>query len=183
MNLFNIGITGKIELNPETIAIPPFKDIWERDKSSTKEKATREISYIVYLCDYRSPYIAYAEEYREGIIREDFIKDPNWVPDEVIISAIAKYKDLQYTPILRMLHSALGVSDKISSYFDKVNFEETDSKGNLKYDINDVLAAIDKVQRAIKTLKSLERQVKTEQMDSTSVRGNSEINEYEIPEE
>ena len=183
MNLFNITVTGKIELNPEAIAIPPFREIWDRDKSKTKEKATKEISYVVYLCDYKSPYIAYAEPEREKVIREDFIKDDKWKPDEVITTAIEKYKELQYTPILRMLNSALGVADKISGYFDKVNFDEVDAKGFHKYDINDVLGAISKVENAVKKLKSLEQQVKSEQLENTNVRGNSEINDYELPDE
>lgn len=182
MNIFNIGPTGKIELNPHSIAIPPFRDIWDRDKSKTKEKATQEISYVVYLCDYKSPYIAYAEQDRERVIKEDFIKDKDWVPDQLILDAIEKYKQLQSTPILRMLKSALGVADKISGYLDSVDFKTLNTKGEYIYDINDILAAIDKVERAVKKLKAMEEQVKSEQMENTNVRGNAKIGLYEIPE-
>jgi hypothetical protein len=183
MNLFNINPQGKIELNPETIAIPPFRDIWNRDKSKTKEKATKEISYVAYLCDYKSPYVVYAEVDRDLVLRKDFIKDDKWTPDELIQNAVLKYRELQYTPILRMLNSALGVAGKISSYFDNVDFEAKDTRGNHVYDINDVLAAIDKVEKAVKKLKSLEQQVKSEQLENTTVRGNSEIGTYELIED
>lgn len=183
MNLFNISPQGKIELNPQTIAIPPFRDIWNRDKSKTKEKATREISYVAYLCDYKSPYIVYAEAERQLVLKKDFIKDEKWEPDSLILEAVEKYRELQYTPILRMLNSALGVAGKISAYFDGVNFESRDSRGNLIYDINDVLAAIDKVEKAVKKLKALEQQVKAEQLENTTVRGNSEIGTYELVED
>jgi|WetSurMetagenome_2_1015567.scaffolds.fasta_scaffold84543_4 hypothetical protein len=182
MNLYNISPQGKLELDPQNVAIPPFRDIWNRDRSKTKEKATKELSYIFYLCDYKSPYLAYGEHERELTIRKDFIKDEVWTPDDLVQNAIDKYRELQYTPILRMLNSALGVATKVSMYFDSVDFEKTDTRGNKIYDINDVLAAIDKVEKVVNKLKALEQKVKSEQMDNATVRGNSEIGSYEIPE-
>jgi hypothetical protein len=181
-NLFNISSSGKIELNVNVLAIPPFDKIWDRDKSKTKDKATMEIKYIVYLCDYNSPYNAFNEREKEIRIKEDFIKDKEWIPDELIIEGIQKYIDLQNTISTRILKSAKIGAEKLAKYFEDVDFKQLDDNGKPIYTARDLASNLKSVGEIVKSLVNLEKQVKSEQLESSTVRGNSEINDYELPD-
>jgi len=137
-NLFNISSTGKIEFNVQTLAIPPFKDIWDRDKSKTKERATKELYYVFYMCDFKSPYNAYNEAEKESVIKEDFIKDIKWQPDEVIINAVKKYKELQETIHTRFLKKAMIGAEKLGDYFENFDPKELDDNGRPIYSAKDL---------------------------------------------
>lgn len=52
---FNIQ-NGKAVIDPITLTIKEFKDIWESDKSKTKELATNHLTYIYHMCDVESPF-------------------------------------------------------------------------------------------------------------------------------
>lgn len=177
--LFDI-VGTEIVLNPNTLAVPQFKKIWNRDKSKGKEFAIKEITYVVFLCDFISPYKDLPEYERGNIIKADIFKGEKWTSDEVIEEAIDKYNQLQETPNMRLLKSARSTLEKMADYFDKIDFEETDSFGKLKYSAKDVASNLTSVGNIVKSLTSLEQQVKKEVIES-NVRGDNEIGPFEIP--
>lgn len=181
-NLFNISTTGKIEFNVHALAIPPFRDIWDRDKSKTKEKATKELSYVFFMCDYKSPYNAYNEVEKEIVIKQDFIKDDNWVPDELIIKAMDKYTSLQETIHTKFLRSAKIGTEKLAKYFEDFDPSELDDNGRPIYTAKDLASNLKSVGDIIKSLVSLEKQVKMEMLETSNVKGKSEIGAYELPD-
>jgi hypothetical protein len=65
--LFDI-IGGNVIMNPTILWIPEFKEIWDRDKTKHKVRAVKEISYIVFLYSFKSPYLAYSEKDRKIIL-------------------------------------------------------------------------------------------------------------------
>lgn len=46
----------KVTIAPEALALAPFKRLWNRDKTSNKNKAISEISFIYFMADPRSDY-------------------------------------------------------------------------------------------------------------------------------
>jgi len=175
-------ITGtKIIPDPRVIAIPAMKKVWDRDKSKGKEKAIKEYTYITFLCDFHSPYKDLSEEIKEEIIREDIFKEEEWEPDEIIQKAIDKYLQLQETRHLRMLKSYEHIEDQITSYNNKINLEEKDDWGKLKYNVKDIVQSAEKIGNVIKSILILEKQVQMEMAESGNVRGQFEIGSYEIP--
>lgn len=180
MKLFDI-VNGVVVLNPNSLIIPEFKKIWDRDKSKTKETATKEISFIVFLCDFNSPYNSFREEDRERIVKQDFLKDENWTPDTLIEEGVKKYKLFQETPLLRMLRSAMNVVNKTADYFDSVDYNAVDERGRQKFTVELVLAAMAKMGAAVNQLRTLEREVQREQLEASTAKGNTIIGDYEIP--
>ena len=76
MRLFDID-KGRVQINPTALWIPEFKKIWNRDKTVEKVKASNEISYIVFMHDFMSPYRDYSEVDREQKVLADcFPNDP-----------------------------------------------------------------------------------------------------------
>ena len=81
--LFDI-VNGKVIMNPTAIWIPEFKTLWDRDKTKYKSKAVNEISYIVFMYGFHSPYAAYSEEEKEKKILQDYFPKGDWKPDAAV---------------------------------------------------------------------------------------------------
>lgn len=177
--LFDI-IQSKIVINPNILAVPQISKIWNRDKSIEKEKAYKEISYIVFLCDYNSPYKDLSEEVKEKTIIKDIFNNEEWKPDNVIKEAMNKYEQLQETRHLRMLRSYEHIEDEITSYNNKVKLDAVDDFGKPLYNIKDIVQSTEKIGNIIKSISILNKQVKSE-IEERSARGQSEIGLYEIP--
>lgn len=142
-----------------------------------------EIKYIYFLCDYNSPYRkAYSIYDLEKVIRKDFIKDDKWVADDVIQAGIKKYEELQNTITTRILASAKIGAEKLARYFEDVDFQDLDDNGRPKFTAKELASNLSAVGNIVKSLLNLESQVRSEQLESSNVRGKSEINDYELPE-
>ena len=76
MKLFDLK-ARIVVVSPEALLIPEFKDLWDRDKSKDKLKAHRELSYVYFISDYKSPYrSSLTEDKLHGVVAKDFMKDP-----------------------------------------------------------------------------------------------------------
>ena len=175
---------GKIILKASSLAIPEFKTIWNRDLDPDKPTAYSELSYITFLCDASldNPYRNYTEEDRVRVLKKDFFGHEYYEIDKVVEEAIYKYKELQETVAVRLLRSAKSAADKMSQYFDKVNFEDTDKFGKPMYSAKDLASNLKEIGNIVKSLKTLEDLVKMEQVGTARIRGGSDIGDYEIPD-
>jgi len=68
----------KISLNADSLAIPPFKDFYNNAKD--KDKALKEIEYIVWCYKWNTPYEAYPENERTRRVAKDVFKDETYTP-------------------------------------------------------------------------------------------------------
>lgn len=178
MKLFDI-IDGKVIMNPTMLWLPEFKALWDRDKSKSKEKAAKEISYIVFLYDFKSPYMAYPSTERERRIIADYIRVDNWVPDELVLAAIAKYKELQTSPLSRLLQAALDTCDKMTDYYKGVDFSLIDNDGKPVYSLKDVSSAMKQIGDIVSSLETMKDKVEKEQSERGAIRGGSGIGLFE----
>ena len=169
----------KVVLHPDSVVIPPFIDIWERDKTKQKHKATKELSYVYFICDFKSPYSIHDKENRPIKVQEDFIKDPKWKPDPVVKAAMAKYDEFQETYTMKFLQSARGLAEKLQGYFDEVDFHAEDEKGNPKYKATDVVRNLKEVGKVIESLTSIEEVVKKEIDTKSKIKGQKVIRSRE----
>ena len=169
----------KVVLNPDAVAIPPFKELWERDKSKNKHKATKELSYVYFVCDFKSPYAIYSEVERPSKVREDFIKDDKWKPDDMVKEAMRKYDIFQETYTMKFLKSARGLCEKLQKYFDEVDFAAFDDKGKPIYSAKDAMANLEKVGKVIESLNQVEDKVKKEISDTAKIKGKKDIRSRE----
>lgn len=165
----------KVILKPDSVVIPPFIDIWQRDKTKGKHKATKELSYVYFVCDFKSPYSIYSDIDRPAKVKEDFIKDKDWKPDAMILAAMDKYNEFQETYTMKFLKKARGGVDKLSAYFDEVNFHEVDEKGNPVYKATDLSRNLKDVGNIIESLDKVENQVKKEIDTKSKIKGKKNI--------
>ena len=176
--LFDID-KGNVIMNPVLLWIPEFKKLWDRDKSKGKETVQKEISYIVFLHSFQSPYQAYSEEDREPKIINDFFKGvKNWKPDEAIKAAETKYLELQDSVVLRLFNSTKLALEAINLHF-KALYEKTKS-GEGEVDIDKLVKNAERLGNLVQSLEKLKVQVQKEQLESASVRGGQSIGAFEI---
>ncbi len=181
--LFDIQ-AGKITISEESLAIPPFKVLWDRDKTKTKDRATREISFVAFLCDYKSPYFeAYPEDQRLKVLKGDFLGDEDYELDELLENAIERYKEFRETTNTRLLRAGKFAADQLTDWFFGVNLNKKDREGRFEYTASDVSRNLKEIGGIVKSLDMLERQVQKEQLEQSRARGGSEIGDYEIPDE
>jgi len=176
--LFDI-VKNEVRMNPDILAVPAFNILWDRDISKNKTTAKKELSYVVFLSDFKSPYRDLPLREKANIIRADiFGKRSEWKPDELVQEAILKYKELQKTPTMYLYEAAVEAEEKIADYFRTVDFNVVDDIGKAAKDLASSMVTIGNIH---KSLASLKQQVETEISD-TNARGNTEIYYYENPE-
>lgn len=173
-NLFDI-VGNTITIKAESLVVPEFRKIWERDKTKDKKKAFNEISYIVFLCDKsdKNPYKNYSEIDRMVMLKKDFSIDNI---DDLISEGIEKYKKLKTTRYERVVNAALDSLEDIEDYY--LSIKEQDKT---KFDITEYLGSMEKLGKAIKSLRELEKQLESDRTEGSKVRGDNEIGLYEIP--
>ena len=178
MALFDIK-NDQIVFSPDSLAIPAFRKIWEGDKSKTKTRATKEISYVYYMCDFNSPYSIYPEHKRIEVLKSDFIGDPKWKPEGRIADAISKYREFQETHTMRLMRAARSAADQLSCYFEDIDFKEKDDNGRPVYTAKDVAVNLEKVGKIVESLDKLEEKIKKEIKTESKIRGGGDIGIYE----
>ena len=169
--LFDINNNGQVVMNPTVLWVPQFKKIWDRDKSKSKEKASREISYVVFLYGYNSPYQAYPEKDRESKIINDYFKDNlDWKPDDDVKAAITKYLELQDSAALRLLRTSRKALEKIDEFMDNANPSDVDQIVKNTKELGKLMVSLDE----------LEKQVQKQQLQRANIRGGNDIGDFEL---
>ena len=178
MALFDLK-NGNVILNPESLVLPGFREIWKKDKTKGKAKATREISYVYFMCDYNSPYAVYPNAKRKDVIIKDYMQEEDWEETKEIKEAIKRYVNFQETHTMRLMRAAKGASDKLAGYFENINFLDKDDNGKPIHTAKDVAYNLEKVGNIVDSLDKLETRIKKEVKTESRVRGGGEIGMYE----
>jgi hypothetical protein len=181
----------RVVINPKTLMIPEFSDLYSRDKSPGKKRSLKEFAYIYYMADYKSEYNAYglSKETQLGI---DIMMKRDYKPDLYVQKAIDKYKVLQETPSMRYLISMRQRVNSIIDYLD--NVEVKDKKRNKRDDgiidetpinpfitINAIVATMSKLEETIESIEKWEKKV-FEEEEEMKIRGGGMLNVFEDPD-
>lgn len=173
MELFIIE-KNKVIASPEALLIKEFKDIWDSDKSLSKDRAVSELAYVYFTTDYKSIYQSYHEgEIRDNKIKEDIIRDKNWKQSDLITIAIKKYEELQETPTLRMLKGARKAANVITSYYENLKEDKIDGRT-----VTSITTSLSKIGEVVDSLDKLEQQIRRETKGGKS-KGDKAINPFE----
>lgn len=168
--LFDID-RGHVVMNPTVLWIPEFKKIWDRDKSKDKAMASKEISYIVFMHSFSSPYQSYAERDREKKVLNDYFKGmEGWKPDTTIKAAVKKYNELQDSVSLRLLRSSKKALEVIEEFFTNADPDQVDKVVKNAKELGNLIQSLDK----------LEKQVQKEQHENANVRGGEAVGLFEL---
>ncbi len=171
MNLFYLENTN-VKVQPHTLLIRQFADVYNRDKSKDKSMGVKELAFIYFRSDYKSTYQSLPPDERESVIIEDvFGKESNWVPDQVVLNAVSKYEDLQQVPSMRLVKATRSALEELVEYFNNVDFDKRDSKGQPVYKLTEVTKGMGDTARIIESIEKLEEKVRKELQESIKARG------------
>jgi hypothetical protein len=168
-------IDNKVVIPPSSLTIPEMKAIWDRDKKKDKTIAFMELCYVFHLSDNKSEYSDYPDAVRKEKVLNEQIKDSKWKSDDLIESAIVKYKESKLTASSRYLESQEGLLDKITKIINDIDIEDLEDEKSM----NTVLGNSEKATKIILSLPKLKEQVAKEQSISESIRGGGSVGMFE----
>ena len=164
----------KVVISEEAFALKVFRQIWNRNRSGSKDKAIMELGYVYFIADARSDDqdLVDEEERSKAIIEGEGL--PNgWKPDKLVMEAITFYKSLRSTSAL-LLEDTRAVIDNVRKTLREFSFDDMEDKDRVNA-IKSVASTIATIPKLIKDLDEAERAV-TSEMQNTSgkVRGQKE---------
>lgn len=180
--LISVDEQGNPIINPETRAIPVFKEIIRRDKTRGKSKCMQEFSYIYHMCSFSSYCEELPEEERHAEAGRASGLGEKYKPDKVVEEAMDFYERAQDTRSLRLLRSAYRTADELEEYYRSVDFTMKDKSGKPIYDAIKVMSSVKELGTFIDKLKALEEQVKAELSQSSGVAGGHDKHLFEDPD-
>lgn len=171
---------GVVKPTPQILLISPFKEIWERDKSTKKDKARDELAFIEFMVSplKNNPYKDYDEDSRRDKLMDKFNVDP----DELIEKGIQLYKEFLYEDsfsyqfLISAREGAMGVKDFFSDSKNKL--AERTKSGTMLIKPKEITSALRDVEEVLKNLENLEKRVHEEMKKSKTI-SNREIGHFE----
>lgn len=164
----------KVVISEEAFALKPFKQIWNRDRTASKDKAITEIGYIYFMVDPRSDYqYLVDEEERSAAIKEDQGLPSTWKPDKTVQEAMEFYAKFKPTAALLLEDTRYAV-EKLRKLLRNINLEEVDEKGRPVYTLNTITATIKQIPGLVKDLDEAEKALASEMKAQGRMRGQGE---------
>lgn len=147
----------EVQVAPEALTLKPFKKIWTRDKSKSKETAMNELSFLYFYCDPRSDYqYIVDDDSRLEAVKEGVGFAEKWKPDPTLQAAITFYKSFD-TASSALLKTALVGINKIQKQLADTDLENTDLKG-----VNTYMAILKMVPQVATMLRDAEKALNDE---------------------
>lgn len=170
--MFDIQGT-KIKLSPDDLAIPPFKDYYNNAKD--KDKALKDIEYIIWLYKWNSPYEAYPEKKRAGVVAKDLFGDEQFQPSAELKELGKRFQEFQETPGTRLLTASKKAAEGLIESLEAYSQDAMDIDTALK-----ITRILKDVGNIVKSLDVAEKQAKAEQMETGRIKGGGTLNAFEM---
>lgn len=175
MKLLNIE-NYQIKVADEALLVKPIRDLFNADKSKTKEKFYTECSIIFFMADPRSSYgyIVDNDERFEAVkTQEGLPKNYKITPE--LQEAIDIYKKLTTTISSQLLEDTYIAIDKVRKFLRNIDLYATDEKsGRPLYTISSVTSAIKAIPQLTKDIQEAEKQVNSDVLEVGRKRGGNE---------
>jgi hypothetical protein len=171
--------------NEETLLIEPFKSIWERDITSGKNQALRELKYIEFSASKMrsNPYSEYPDDVRKEILMKELF-DKKWKEDALIKQAIERIETFQQdgSATYRYWRSACSAAEQVNDFLTTFDLKERTEKNTPVYKPADIISAITKTGDIVKALNAMRESVEQELVESNEkTRANNEVGAFEDP--
>ena len=144
----------EVKVAPEALLLIPFKKLWNRDKSKTKENAMLEFSFLYFFCDPRSDYQYITDdETRMEEVKRSIGCGEDWKPDAVLNAAIEFYRSFD-SSAARLLKMAAKEIDKVQKTLDEMtpsNYKELKEQIAAMKMIPEIASMIQEAEKALNT--------------------------------
>lgn len=179
---------GIVIPNPETLAIWPFSQIYNRDQTSHKDRANLDWKFIEFYCSPKRTNVFGG--YPSGIIRRDKIvenlrkTDPLYEVenDTLILEAIDQYMEFwnNASPSLSYYLANVSAVEKVKQSLLDLDMDERNPRTGAKvHTFKSVTDGIKNCDDVLTKLNSTRDRVEQELYDITKSKGNRSINHFE----
>ena len=179
MNLFEFDkVTFIVKPTEEALLLKPFSDIWKRDKTKNKSIALKEIGFVWFYCDVKSPFLILPVKERTLEIKKDLELPKEWKKDKIVDAAIEYYNSYK-TQIERLFEGALTVANTITDIClnSKDYITSSDDKIAASQKLNSLLKELP---TSMQKLKDAEKQyLKESDEKSGTKKGSQTFNTFE----
>lgn len=161
----------KVTISEEALMLKPFKALWSRDRTASKDRALSELAYVYFMEDPASDYqyIVDRDDRSKAIMEGEGLN--GWTPDAKVKEAMEFYASFKTTSAL-ILEDTRYAADNLRKSLRTINLEATDEKGKPIYTVSSILQAIKQVPELVKGLAEAERAVAKEMAEVNGrVRG------------
>lgn len=162
-NLIEASGSNTVTPSPYALTIPEFEKL-----------TSKELAFVYFYSDHRSPYSFYELEERRKILEKDLQIKPN----PKILAAVKKYNELSETHAVGLLKAARESVQKLKKYFEDIDLTLVDDNGKLMYTAKDLIANLKQIGEVVEGLEDLEELVKKEQSKTSVNRAGVESNKY-----
>lgn len=180
MNLFQLNdTTFNVEFAPQALLLKPFREIWDCDMTEGKQVASAELAYVYYMCDQRSDHMYILDEQeRHEVVVDALNLGQGWTAPPYVENAMLFYKEMSTTVSTKLLTSTRGVVEKISKFLDDIDPNERDKNNKPVFDINKIVASVEKIPKLVKSLNQIEEEVIKEK-ELKSQNGNRDMGMFD----
>ena len=176
-----------VVIDPELKLIPEFQALVKRDRTVGKDHATKELAYVYFVADHKSPYSIYPEDERAIRVATELKLGDKYVPDAKVLTAIAKYRSLMHTPTVKSLvaiREGLLTSSRlidtlrkrIESSLDDQDLEDIDP---IVRHVTRMLEISEKLPKAIENIQALEEKVRKDESNDARIKGGGQKGAFE----
>jgi hypothetical protein len=165
----------KVVISPEALALKPFRALWTRDRSKSKDRAITELGYIYFFSDPRSEYqYIIDDDERDAAVKEGLGLPARWKPDKEVAAAMKLYGNFTTTAALLLQDTRYAV-DKLRTLLRNIDLSATDKNGKPLYTLNVITATIKQVPSLVRDLDDAEKQLNEQLKEEGSAVGNAEM--------
>jgi hypothetical protein len=171
---FNL-VKGKLAIDPYTLTVSAFNDIWEYDKSKNKAKASNMLTYVFHYCDItqKNPFRNLPVGHKDQYARRNAFGNQNYKfkkeEQELIDRAIAWYEVLNKNSVLRM---SMAIDIKLDQMTEFLLDEKNKITTSVQFeDQSKVLGQLEKILQSKKRTDDFVRN----ELEKTKIRGNAKL--------
>lgn len=162
----------KVVISEEALALKPFKQLWNRDRTASKDRAISELAYVYFMEDPASDYqyLVDRDERSKAIIEGEGLGD-KWKPDKAVLEAMEFYASFKTTSAL-ILEDTRYAANNLRKSLRDIDLKATDDKNRPIYTVASIISAIKQVPQLVKELAEAERAIAKEMTENNGrVRG------------
>lgn len=181
MDIFHFR-DNKVEPTEHALLVPPFKKVWDRDKSKDKTRAIAELTYIVFMLDPRrkNPYSGKVDKKeKHEVLSVLLFEDATWEPDPVVEAAYHWYRSYikELVPSLALYEMAvLALRSTTKSLSDAIAGKEDGTPGMPP---EKVLSVMKQLKESTKSLEDYRTAVEEEIFSNVQGKAGKQINPFE----
>lgn len=170
----------ELKVADEALLVRPFRELFNADRSRGKEQFIRQMSYLWFMVDPRSPYVCITDEAARAAevkAQEGFPED--WEPSEKLREAMERYAALTVTTQALLLQSTRKAMANLRRFLETVDLLATDDHGKPIYQVSAITTALKQMPELSKALAEAEKALAKDFEEEGKARGSLQKSVYE----